>query len=114
MRVDGFSSTSLNRSPRPGTAVTPYREVGREQEERREQPVSTPSASQGLEKTPQQRRVEQANASSDSLPAAPRSLAELSSPLSNRAAQALASYNSTASFVREQDAQEVLGLDLYV
>jgi hypothetical protein len=34
-------------------------------------------------------------------------------PLTNRAAQALQSYGTTASFSADIDAHEVLGLDLY-
>ncbi len=113
MRVDSFNTSyPLNRTPRPGGDVTPVREVSREQEERREQPAS-PSATQGFEQSPQARRVQAANASSDSLPARTQDLSGGSRQLSNRAAQALASYSSTASYAREQDAPEVLGLDLY-
>jgi len=112
MRIDGFSSPySLDRSPRPGSAVTPYREAQREAEARQQQPVS-PSNTQGFEQTPQQRRVQASNASSDSLPARQQDVA-YERQVSNRVAQALASYSSTASFVAESDAQEVLGLDLY-
>lgn len=112
MRIDGYSAVQLNRSPRPGGAVVPYREVEREQEQRREQ-SAPPVASQGLESTPQQRRVQAANASSDSLPARTQDFVSRDPQISSRAAQALASYGTTASFVREQDAPEVLGLDLY-
>lgn len=112
MRIDGLSSSyPLDRSPRPGSAVTPYREVQRASENRAEQPAA-PASSQGFEQAPQPRRVQASNAGSDSLPARPQDLAQQRA-LSNRAAQALASYGSTASFVAETDAQEVLGLDLY-
>ncbi|RJG10195.1 hypothetical protein D3879_19395 [Pseudomonas cavernicola] len=112
MRIDGFSSSySLDRSSRPGSAVTPFREVQREEETRREQPA-LPSSTQGLENTPQARRVQASYASSDSLPARPQDLLNQRS-VSNRAAQALASYATTASYVGEADAPEVLGLDLY-
>ncbi|MBW6062039.1 hypothetical protein KZ835_35105 [Pseudomonas aeruginosa] len=42
MRIDGLSSSSLplERSARPGSAVTPYRDVQREVEARREQPAT--------------------------------------------------------------------------
>ena len=33
--------------------------------------------------------------------------------MSSRAAQAIASYSSTAAFARDVDAEQVLGLDLY-
>jgi hypothetical protein len=113
MRIDGFSSPySLDRSPRPGSAATPLREVQREVEERREQP-SSPASSQGFEQIAQARRVQAGNPSSDSQP--PRSQ-ELYSPqrgLSAKANQALSAYSSTASYTNERDASEILGLDLY-
>lgn len=112
MRIDGFTSSfSPDRSARPGSAVTPFREAQREIEERREQPTS-PSSTQGFEPVAQARKVEASNASTDSLPA--RLQDQLyQPPLNNRAAQALASYSSTASFASDADAQQVLGLDLY-
>ncbi|MDO8698086.1 MAG: hypothetical protein A2Y50_11825 [Pseudomonadales bacterium RIFCSPLOWO2_12_59_9] len=112
MRIDGPTSfSSLDRGARPGVAVTPLREVQREQEQRREQPA-LPASSQGFEAVAQVRRVQAGNASSDNLPARLQDqLAQRG--LSNRATQALASYGSTASFAGQQDAQEVLGLDLY-
>jgi hypothetical protein len=112
MRIDGFTPSYLpDRSARAGAAVTPYREAQREIEARREQPAS-PASSQGLEQTPQVRKVDGGNASSDSLSA--RLQDQRYQPaLNNRAAQALASYNATASFAVDADAQQVMGLDLY-
>ncbi|OHC29213.1 MAG: hypothetical protein A3J71_01110 [Pseudomonadales bacterium RIFCSPHIGHO2_02_FULL_60_43] len=112
MRIDGFTSSySPDRSARPGSAVTPFREAQREIEERREQPAS-PASTQGFEPVAQTRKVEAGNASSDSLSS--RLQDQLyQPPLNNRAAQALASYSSTASFASEADAQQVMGLDLY-
>ncbi|HEX5843715.1 MAG TPA: hypothetical protein VFY62_14660 [Pseudomonas sp.] len=112
MRIDGFiPSYSPDRSPRPGSAVTPFREAQREIEQRREQPAS-PASSQGFESVAQPRKVDASNASSDSLPA--RLADQRYQPaLSNRAAQAIASYSSTANFPTDSDAQQVLGLDLY-
>lgn len=117
MRIDGYASSSypLDRGSRPGTAVTPYREVQREEEARREQPA-TPSTTQGLESTPQIRRVQAGSASSDSLPVRVQEYlggSANSRSLSNRAAQALASYDTTARLLDDVDSQEVLGLDLY-
>ncbi len=117
MRIDGYASSSypLDRGSRPGTAVTPYREVQREEEARREQPA-TPSTSQGLESTPQLRRVQAGNPSSDSLPVRVQDYLGASSnarTLSSRATLALASYDSTARLLDDVDSQEVLGLDLY-
>lgn len=121
MRIDGFTSSySPERSARPGSAVTPFREAQREIEARREQPA-TPAGTQGFEAVAQTRKVEAGNASSDSntsntssenLPARLQDQF-YQPPLNNRAAQALASYSLTASFVSETDTQQVLGLDLY-
>ncbi|MGQ7817605.1 hypothetical protein ACUTAH_18415 [Metapseudomonas furukawaii] len=114
MRIDGFTSSyPLERSPRQGSAVTPFREVQREQEARREQPAS-PSSTQGYEQSAQPRRVQAGNASGDSLPVRPQDLTQPQrNAVGNRAAQAIASYTTTASFAFEADAPEVLGLDLY-
>lgn len=112
MRIDGnIAPYSPDRGPRSGTAVTPYREANREAEVKREQPAPT-AGTQGFEQTPQIRRVQQSNASTDSFPV--RTLDSTYQPaMSSRAAQAIASYSSTAAFVRDVDAQQVLGLDLY-
>jgi hypothetical protein len=113
MRIDGFTSSySLDRTPRPGSAVTPYRESQREVEVRRELPAS-PASSQGFEQTPQLRRVQSSSASSDSLPARSQDVLSQQRPPNAKASQALAAYGSTASFTSERDAAEVLGLDLY-
>ncbi|MDH1264294.1 hypothetical protein [Pseudomonas sp. GD03944] len=112
MRIDGsIPSYSPDRGPRSGTAVTPFREAQREVEARREQPA-LPGATQGFEQTPQARKVEASSAGVDSLPARAQNLG-YQQTLSNRAAQAIASYSSTASFASESDAQQVLGLDLF-
>lgn len=112
MRIDGsIASYSPDRGPRSGTAVTPFREAQREIEERREQPAA-PASSQGFEQTPQARRVQASSAGTDSLPARPQDLG-YQRALNSRAAQAIASYSSTATFASESDAQQVLGLDLY-
>ncbi|ARS50160.1 hypothetical protein [Ectopseudomonas hydrolytica] len=113
MRIDAYlPSYSPDRGPRSGTAVTPYREAQREIEVRREQPTA-PASSQGLEQAPQIRRVQASSANTDSLPARSQDLAFQQPAMSNRAAQALASYSTTAAYANESDAQEVLGLDLY-
>lgn len=115
MRIDGLSSYSItpDSGSRPGTAVTPYREVMREAEARREQPASV-AASQGLEQQAQTRYVEPGNAGSGSLPIVLSDVLAYQRPVSNRAAQALASYRSTANLpLGGYDAPEVLGIDLY-
>lgn len=111
MRIDGFSSYSLDRSTRPGTAVTPLRESQREVEQRREQPAS-PSSTQGYEQLAQMRRAQAGNASSENLPSRYAEVTQQHG-LNARASQALAAYGDTASYTDERDASEVLGLDLY-
>lgn len=113
MRIDGFtsSSSSTERSARPGSAVTPFRDAQREVEALGEQPA-TPASSQGLETVGQARKVDASNVSTDSLSS--RLQEQLYQPqMNNRAAQALASYSATASFSNEADAQQIMGLDLY-
>ncbi|HEJ1153786.1 TPA: hypothetical protein U7301_001744 [Pseudomonas aeruginosa] len=117
MRIDGLSSSSLplERSARPGSAVTPYRDVQREVEARREQPAPV-SGSQGFEQAPQApqaRKVQASSAGGDSLPVSARDLLAFQRPVSSHAAMALASYNSTASLNIDAGAEDVLGLDLY-
>ena len=113
MRIDGLNSSyPLDRSPRPGSAVTPLRESQREVEDRREQP-STTSSSQGFEQIAQPRRVQAGTASTENLPARSQDVYAQPRNLSARANQALAAYGNTASYTSEQDASEILGLDLY-
>ncbi|MED5607004.1 hypothetical protein VV867_04800 [Pseudomonas sp. JH-2] len=115
MRIDGLSSYSItpDSGSRSGTAVTPYREVMREAEARREQPASI-AASQGFEQQAQTRYVEPGNAGTGSLPIVLSDVLAYQRPVSNRAAQALASYSSTANLpLGGYDAPEVLGIDLY-
>ncbi len=115
MRIDGFTSSySLDRTPRPGSAVTPLRESQREVGGRRGRAgVSSPVGGEGFEQTPQPRRVQPGTASSDSLPARSQDVLSQQRPLNAKANQALAAYGSTASFTSQIDATEVLGLDLY-
>lgn len=118
MRIDANpSSHSIDRGARPGSAVTPFREVQRSDELRREQP-SIGSASQGFERLAQARQVEQGGLAGEAY----WQLAEqrqqhikdvYERPLSNKVAQALASYSSTAGMAGNPDAHEVLGLDLF-
>lgn len=113
MRIDGLNSSyPLDRSPRPGSAVTPLRESQREVEERREQPSSA-SASQGFEQIAQPRRVQAGTSSSENLPARSQNVYEQPRNLSARANQALAAYGNAASYTSDRDASEILGLDLY-
>ncbi|RIA31995.1 hypothetical protein DFO61_2725 [Ectopseudomonas oleovorans] len=113
MRIDGYLPPySPDRGPRSGTAVTPYREAQREVEAQREQPAA-PANSQGLEQAPQIRRVQASSAGNDSLPTRAQDATYAQPAPGSRAAQALASYSTTAAYANDYDAQEVLGLDLY-
>ncbi|MBO3274795.1 hypothetical protein [Pseudomonas schmalbachii] len=94
MRIDAANSLTLDRAPRPGRVVTPVREVQGEY-----QPVA--------------REPRRAESGSYRLPVSLRDEFDQQRPLDNRAAQALASYASTASLSVDIDAPEVLGIDLY-
>ncbi|WP_028239932.1 hypothetical protein [Stutzerimonas azotifigens] len=119
MRIDGLSTSAypLERPARPGSAVTPYRESQRAVEEQRQQPAAdSTAASQGFEREPYIRQPDPsqpgAELQNEYFPA--RFVQEpVERPLTSRAAQALASYSTTASLARDIDANEVLGLDLY-
>ena len=112
MRIDSpLQGYSAERSPRPGAASTALRDSQREVELRGEVPAS-PSASQGFEALPQPRKVQASSAGSENLPARSQAYA-YQQPVGGRVGQALASYTSTANLVRDTDAPEVLGLDLY-
>ena len=116
MRIDGFQTPiSADRGPRPGTAVTPYREAQREVENRQEQ-ARQPLTQQGFEPQTPTRKVQASTelASYAEFAAKANQGNYQSSGLTARAAQALASYSSTATFVHDYDAPQVLGLDLYV
>lgn len=113
MRIDGsIAPYSPDRGPRSGTAVTPYREAPREAETRREQPAAV-GATQGFEPTPQIRRVQASSEGEQSRAMQAQDLVYQQPAISNRASQAIASYSTTAQFITESDAQQVLGLDLY-
>ncbi|WP_339487395.1 hypothetical protein [Pseudomonas sp. EL_65y_Pfl2_R95] len=113
MRIDGsIPSYSPDRGPRSGTAVTPYRDAQREVETRREQPAAV-GASQGFEPAPQIRRVQASSEGGQSRAVQAQDFTYQQPAISNRASQAIASYSSTAEFITESDAQQVLGLDLY-
>lgn len=118
MRIDANSSSYvIDHGARAGAAVTPFREVQRTDELRREQPTPG-SASQGFERLAQDRQVEQGSFSSQAY----QQLAEqrqqqlkdvYERPVTSKVAQALASYGSTAAMTANLDAHEVLGLDLF-
>jgi len=118
MRIDsGFSSSAypLNRSSR---AVTPVREVARD-DDARQSAIAKDAAANSQAKVAPVRRVEAA-AATDTGDAGATGLVlseregRFASNLTARAQQALASYGSTATFGAEPDgSSSVVGLDLY-
>lgn len=116
MRIEGLPTPYIpDRTARQSSAVSPYRESQRavESELERQQAQSTQS---NAERATPPRPVVQAEAPADlgdSYYPARFALQADERPLTSRAAQALASYTTTAGLVRDLDANEVLGLDLY-
>lgn len=118
MRIDsGYSSSAypLNRSSR---AVTPVREVARD-EDARQNAIARENAGTAQPTVAPVRRVEAA-AATDSGDAGANGLVlseregRFASNLTARAQQALASYGSTAAFGAEPEgSSSVVGLDLY-
>ncbi|MDR6678338.1 hypothetical protein [Pseudomonas oryzihabitans] len=118
MRIDsGFSSSAypLNRSSR---AVTPVREVARD-EDARQNAIAKDAAGNAQAQVAPVRRVEAA-AATDSSDAGANGLVlseregRFASNLTARAQQALASYGSTATLGAEPNgSSSVVGLDLY-
>jgi len=118
MRIDsGFSSSAypLNRSSR---AVTPVREVARD-EDARQNVIARETAGAAQPNVAPVRRVEAA-AATDGGEAEANGLVlseregRFSGNLTARAQQALASYGSTATFGAESEgSSSVVGLDLY-
>lgn len=118
MRIDsGYSSSAypLNRSSR---AVTPVREVARD-EDARQNAIAKEAAGNPQPNVAPVRRVEAAAATdtgrgdTNGLVLSERE-GRFASQLTGRAQQALASYGSTAAFGAETDgSSSVVGLDLY-
>jgi hypothetical protein len=112
MRIDGLSSSYLpQRGARAEAAVQPFGQVQREVGARAESSANPPSGSSG-ELLPALAKVAASSAGAANY-AARRPEQLYQAPLHNQVAQALASYTSTASFVTEGDAYQVMGLDLY-
>ncbi|MCF6783481.1 hypothetical protein [Stutzerimonas stutzeri] len=119
MRLNGLAPSvyPLDRSAPRGGAPVPYRESERAAEQANEFTVgpanATSSTYEHLGRPQPSDPVEQTTqVPRDFMPA--RFEAMMERPLTSRAAQALQSYNTTASFTVDLDAHEVLGLDLYV
>lgn len=118
MRLNGLAPSvyPLDRSAPRGGAPVPYRESERATEQANEFAVvpanATSSTYEHLGRPQPIEHVEQTTkAPVDFMPA--RFEAMMERPLTSRAAQALQSYSTTASFTVDLDAHEVLGLDLY-
>lgn len=118
MRLNGLAPSAypIERPAQPGSAPVPYRESERAAEQARESivtPVSQPDSTyEHLSRPSKSESTDYGSViSGDFMPA--RFEAMMDRSLSSRAAQALQSYGSTASFTADVDAHEVLGLDLY-
>ena len=118
MRLNGLAPSvyPIERSAPRGGAPVPARESERFAEQANEFSVDPANASSstyehlgGLQ--PHETVEQTTKAPSDYMPARFEALMER--PLTSRAAQALQSYSTTASFTLDLDAFEVLGLDLY-
>ncbi|WP_241729911.1 hypothetical protein [Pseudomonas sp. SST3] len=118
MRLNGLAPSAypIERPAPRGGAPVPYRESERAAEQARES-IATPSSQvdstyEHLSHRNRSESIDYASAmSGDFMPA--RFEAMMERPLNSRAAQALQSYGTTASFSADLDAHEVLGLDLY-
>nr|WP_272887371.1 hypothetical protein [Stutzerimonas stutzeri] len=118
MRLNGLAPSAypIERvSPRENAPV-PYRESEKAAEQARKSNVipagQADSTYEHLSRRTQSEPTDYTSVvSGDFMPA--RFEAMMERPLTNRAAQALQSYGTTASFSADIDAHEVLGLDLY-
>jgi len=118
MRLNGLAPSAypIERAPLRENAPVPYRESEKAAGQARES-IITPAgqADSTYEHLFQRSKSESTDyasvVSGDFMPA--RFEAMMERPLTNRAAQALQSYGTTASFSADIDAHEVLGLDLY-
>jgi hypothetical protein len=118
MRLNGLalSAYPIERPAQRGSAPVPYRESERAADQARES-VITPanqadSTYEHLGRRPQSEPTDYTSVvPGNFMPA--RFEAMMERPLTSRAAQALQSYGTTASFSADIDAYEVLGLDLY-
>lgn len=118
MRLNGLAPSAypIERAPQRESAPVPYRESEKAAEKARESIVtpssSTDSTYEHLSRPSRSESTDYGSViSGDFMPA--RFEAMMERPLNSRAAQALQSYGTTASFSADLDAHEVLGLDLY-
>lgn len=114
MRIDGYSTSSpLDRSARQGSAA-PARDLAREVLPSPQEAVEPASNERSLQLPPVERPASGAQSRNELFPSFAREPLDLYQPaLTNRAAQALASYNTTASLPVDLEPMQILGLDLY-
>ncbi len=118
MRLNGLAPSAypIERVPQRDSATVPYRESEKAAEQLRESIVTPANQADAtyehLSRPTKSESTDYASVvSGDFMPA--RFEAMMERPLTSRAAQALQSYGTTASFSPDVDAHEVLGLDLY-
>lgn len=118
MRLNGLAPSAypIERVPQRDNAPVPYRESERAAEQARESIVTPANQADATyehlsRKTKSESTDYAAVVSGHFMPA--RFEAMMERPLTSRAAQALQSYGTTAAFIQDVDAHEVLGLDLY-
>ncbi|WP_462382099.1 hypothetical protein [Pseudomonas sp. Marseille-QA0892] len=117
MRIDGYiSSYPLDRPARTSAAGAAYREVSPVDEIQKRLPAEDDrKAEDAFTYAEVEASSEAGNVRAEHLPARYTDIADrYQQPLSARAAQALASYGSTANIIRYDDsASQIVGLDLY-
>lgn len=117
MRIDGYiSSYPLDRPARTSAPGAAYREVRPVDEVQKRLPVQDDrSAEDGIAYAEVEASSEARNVRAEHLPARYADMSErYQQPISARAAQALASYGSTANITRyDESVSQVVGLDLY-
>ncbi len=118
MRIDAPSlPVSLDRSPRQGTASSAYRQIQQDTQQTAQRPDAVVSPAPGSSTSGLQvYSGTTASSTTDSLYGrlpATQPDQDYQPRLNNRAAQAIASYSSTAAFVADSDGPQVVGLDLF-
>lgn len=118
MRIDATPlPVTLDRSPRQGTATTAFRQIQQDAQQAPAQQPSAPASNvSGSAVTALQMYAAQgASSTTASVYGNPAASVDQDyrPQLNNRAAQAIASYSSTAAFIADADGPQVVGLDLF-
>lgn len=117
MRIDGYTSSyPLDRPARTSAAGAAFREVRPVDEVQKRPPVHDDRGPEdAITYAEVEASSEAGNVRAQHLPARYADMSDrYQQPLSARAAQALASYGSTANIARyDESASQVVGLDLY-